>query len=300
MPFNAEHFCIDHSIDSTTHGKHSRPGWVQIHCPFCTGHSGWHGGFNIEGGYYNCYRCGHHWLDKVISTLLDIPFHQTKRIIAKYGIGSTIRKKKIRFSRRRNRVKLPQGLEHIRSEQRMYLFDRKFRPVAKIIREWNLQSTGYVGNYKHRIFAPVTLEGQMVSFQCRASHPNQSPPYLACAEKDEIVHHKHILYGFDQAVSKNKCIVVEGITDVWRLGKGAVATFGKKYTKEQIQMLANNFNEIFIFSDSDTSHDKDDPESLEESLALLGIQTETIWLEKEDPGSLTNKQAQKLMGDLGF
>jgi len=47
-------------------------------------------------------------------------------------------------------------------------------------------------------------------------------------------------------------IIVEGITDVWRLGDGAVATFTKNFTREQILLLKKkNIKEAFVFYDSD-------------------------------------------------
>ena len=156
-----------------------------------------------------------------------------------------------------------------------------------------------MGFYSHRILAPVYFQGQIVTFQCRATHPGQTPPYLACADHDEVIHHKHTVYGFDFAIPYKQCVVVEGITDVWRLGKGAVATFGKKYTKEQLLLLANSFDRVFVLLDPDVY----DPEhALSNKLSLLGIETETIWIDpdKGDPGSWSERDAKLLMKDLGF
>jgi hypothetical protein len=135
-----------------------------------------------------------------------------------------------------------------------------------------------------------------MSYQCRAVLPAQSPPYLACAEKDEVLHHKHLLYGFDAAVVKGQCVVVEGVTDVWRLGAGAVATFGKKYTAEQVVMIANNFEKVFRLFDADANED----DQLEWDLVGAGCDVETIHLYRGDPGQLKDYEAAGLMYEMGF
>lgn len=47
----------------------------------------------------------------------------------------------------------------------------------------------------------------------------------------------------------DSCIVVEGVTDVWRLGPGAVATFGIKFRPAQVAMLARHFKTIHVLFD---------------------------------------------------
>jgi len=41
-------------------GRHVRRGWVQVHCPFCRGSQDYHLGYNIDQGYYCCWRCKFH------------------------------------------------------------------------------------------------------------------------------------------------------------------------------------------------------------------------------------------------
>ncbi len=172
-----------------------------------------------------------------------------------------------------------------------YLDWRGFDP-DKLRQQWGIKSTGFHGMYKHRIFIPVFFEWGLVSFQCLS--PGHSPPYLACEEENEVIPHKHIVYGFDFAVERRRCVVVEGVTDVWRLGPGAVGLFGQKYTSHQVQLLANNFDKITIMLDSDVV----DPEKLTQSLSLLGVATDTIYLKKGDPGALSKDKARAIMKDL--
>jgi DNA primase len=162
---------------------------------------------------------------------------------------------------------------------------------------WGIQSTGLTGFYKHRIFIPVLFEWGVVSFQTLA--PSHSPPYLGCEEKKEIIPHKHLVYGFDYAVEKGRCVLVEGVTDVWRLGAGAVATFGKVWTQEQVNLICNNFDKVFVMLDSDVP--KGDSKKLAQNISAHGCwSVDIIGLEEGDPGDLSPEKAQEIMKDMGF
>ncbi len=301
MLFNAKKFCQDHHIEMSPPGhKHTRPGWVHIRCPFCSGNPGWHGGFNIKEGYYNCWRCGYHWIVKVVVNLLSISYQEAKLIIYNKGYSSEqFRFQKSKTSTRINfkkEISLPPMTQYNLTKQHIdYLLSRRFDPI-ELKTKWNLMSTGNIGAYSHRILAPIYFRGHMVSYQCRATKIGQNPPYLACAGHDELIKHKDIIYGFDAAIRLNQCIVVEGITDVWRLGYGAVATFGKSFTKAQLLLIANNFKHIFILPDSDVKEE----ETMTEPLAGLGKEVEEIRLDKGDPGDMRQGDADYLMKTLGF
>jgi len=295
--FKAEQFLSDHHIDYTTTGKHARAGWVQIKCPFCSGHSGWHGGFNVEGGFYNCWRCKYHWLPKVISTLLNIPTGQAKGVISKYSIkeGQRYRKGK-RDQIRPNKLDSPPLFPYITDVQRNYLEGRKFN-ADHLQRVWEIQSTTYTGFYKHRIFIPINFEGSPVSFQCLS--PYRNPPYLGCEEEKEIIPHKHLVYGFDYAVEKRRCVLVEGVTDVWRLGPGAVACFGTGWTREQVLLITNNFDKVIVLLDSEVP--KKDKDRLAHNILAHGCwSVDVVQLVKGDPGDLSDAQAKEMMVDFGF
>lgn len=157
-------------------------------------------------------------------------------------------------------------------------------------------STGHIGAYSHRILAPIYFNGKVVSYQCRATRTHQKLPYLACAKREEVIEHKSMLYGFDVAVRLNKCVVVEGVTDVWRLGPGAVATFGKGFTPAQVLLISNHFDQIFVLPDSDVP----ESETITPALEALGKEVEELNLSWGDPDDLSQKQADELMKELGF
>jgi hypothetical protein len=63
-----------------------------------------------------------------------------------------------------------------------------------------------------------------------------------------------LLYGTSQAVATTgPLIIVEGPTDVWRLGTNAVATFGKTISSQQVALLNQHFHDrpILVMFDRD-------------------------------------------------
>jgi DNA primase len=173
---------------------------------------------------------------------------------------------------------------------------RRFN-VEHLQRVWGIQSTTYAGFYKHRIFIPVTFEWQTVSFQCLA--PTRNPPYLGCKEEKEIIPHKHLVYGFDYAVEKRKCVLVEGVTDVWRLGAGAVGCFGTGWTQEQVNLICNNFDKVIVLLDAEVP--QKDKNKLAQNILAHGVwAVDIIDLKKGDPADLSAEQAAEMMADFGF
>jgi hypothetical protein len=67
-----------------------------------------------------------------------------------------------------------------------------------------------------------------------------------------------LLYGLPKAIeSEGPVIVVEGATDVWRLGTNGVAAFGKMLHPSQIALLIRHFSgrPLVVFFDADAHED---------------------------------------------
>ena len=171
----------------------------------------------------------------------------------------------------------------------------KFDP-KKLIHEWNLKGTLFLGAYKFRIIAPIYFQGKLVSYQGRDITEKSPLRYKTCPKTLEILHHKHCLYGIDKAKS-DYIVVTEGITDVWRLGPGAVATFGIQWNLEQAKLLMN-YKRVFIMFDKQPQA-KQQAEKLANFLALTSIEVHIITLDNsDDPAEMTQYEADKLMTDL--
>ena len=114
---------------------------------------------------------------------------------------------------------------------------------------WDVQQTGPVGFFKHRVVIPIKYQGYTVSFTCR-SYVGSEVRYLSCPTDMEAIPHKDILYGIDEVPSRNRGIVIEGCPDAWRFGPGSVATFGTKLTPSQLKLLCS-FKRVVLFRDLD-------------------------------------------------
>lgn len=292
---NIIQFLKDYSIPYDTEGKNVSPGWANIKCPnpYCNDHSN-HGGFNIEYSYYNCWKCGKHPIPKIISILLKINEKEAKKIIKSY---KTIKNKKENKTERikPKTIKLPDCTE-LQERHRNYLIKRNFDP-DKLIKKFNLKGTDHNGNFKLRIIAPIYLDNKLISYQGRDITDLSNLKYKMCPKELEIIPNKHILYNIDNIINR-KAIIVEGITDVWRLGDGAVATFGTGFMQEQIKFIKERLNEVYILFDNDNDIVIESSERLYSILKSIGINVEMIELDEGDPGDMSDEDAKYLKKEL--
>lgn len=295
--FDAENFCNDYAIATNKKSKHSRKGWVQIVCPFCIGNPGWHGGFNINSGYYNCWRCGNHWLPKTVSILISKNISTSREIIKKYSSGKILEEyKKKEYA---EEVIFPVGCKKVVKMHLKYLKKRKF-DALKVVSDWGLLGTGKVGSHNFRIIIPIYLDNVLISYTSRDITNKSKLKYLSCEEEKEVYDHKHSLYGVDKA-NKKKCLVVEGATDVWRFGKNSVGLFGIDYTEQQARLLGTRFDQIFILLDNeDTAQIK--AEQLQRDITTIyNKECEVIEVPKmDDPANLTDEDANYIKKELGL
>jgi len=289
-----------YSIPFITEGnKHARDGWVNTHCPFCPGEQNYHLGYNLEDNYYNCWRCGPHFVDKTLEKLLNITHSQATQIIRQYGGTSHRIRKESKVKVSLTPFKFPSGELKLRVHHKKYLARRSF-DYDKLAYEWQVTGTGPVSyldgtNYSHRILAPIYWDGKVVSFQTRSLREDDPIKYLACPMARELIEHQHILYGNSAAWGK-RGVCVEGITDVWRLGVKSFAVFGIDYTPFQVREIKKHFEEVVILFDPDPQAQRQANKLMAE-LEFRGVKA---WKESVpvDPGSLTQQDADYLMKQL--
>ncbi|MFP4047900.1 MAG: hypothetical protein ACLFT4_09125, partial [Bacteroidales bacterium] len=237
--------------------RHSRPGWINTECPFCSGNPGYHLGFPVQNGHsFVCWRCGVHGMTDTISKLLHIPKGQAIYVIKKYkGIPGSVPKTVSKKVGEKG-FKLPTNLVRLQPNHRAYLESRGFDPDF-LAKHWHVLGLGPVAKVdkialNNRLFIPIYWNNQMVSYQTRSISKNADLRYISCPKEREIIHHKHILYGNPiKWEILRTVIVVEGVTDVWKLGDFSVSTLGIKYKKEQVKQLIKNFDRFAILFDND-------------------------------------------------
>ena len=287
----------DHGIPFQTEGhKHCRPGWINTPCPFCTGNPGLHLGVTENGSHFYCWRCGGHPVLLSIATLLNVSIPKAKQITLHYGGISAVKPK---ISAGKKNHKLPTGVTPLLPQHQSYLEKRGFDP-DQLEKEWGLVGTGPVAllddlNYKHRIIAPIYWDGQRVSFQGRDITNKHPLKYMACPQIREIMDHKTVLYGRQDSWGETG-IAVEGITDVWKLGKYAFGTFGIKFKNEQLRIIGKSFKRVAIIFDDDPQAIKE-AKILEAELCFRGVDAFRIDIEG-DPGGLSQDDAKHLVNSI--
>lgn len=287
--------CREQGIPFRAEGHHHcRPGWVQVHCPFRCGTPNWTMGYSIAFDDFHCWRCGRHSPNDTVGALLNIHWSAAKKLIAKCGGKKVVSTKKIHFQD--IQVALPIGAGPLAERHRDYLEGRNFDP-DRLIATWGLLGTGHLGEMKQRIIAPIFFKGQLSTFQGRDITDRARQKYLAPEKSEERIPIKELLYGLDYATGAS-VIVVEGITDVWRLGPGAVATFGIDFTIQQA-LLLSFFRRRFILFDAG----EDAAKARAKELAILietisPGETEVIDIGSGDPASLSQQEADHLKLEL--
>lgn len=311
---NISKLYLDYRIDFKESGhKHCRSGWVQIECPFCTGNPGYHLGFCVDKtskffGSFVCWRCGGKSKSKVIQKILKVRLDEAREILRKYrSSGYSGPSVDVKIDIKKGRFSYPSQTEKMTRFHREYLEKRKFDPEL-LEREWGLLGTGPLStiqyrigsekktlNFSNRILIPIEKDGKVVTYQGRHISKNSKLKYLACPEAIELESIKRVIYGKSDG---EKCALVEGATDVWRLGFGAETVFGIKFTIAQIKLL-RSYKRIFLIFDPEDQALK---QALKAQTALnfRGVETEIVdWLET-DPGDMKQDDADHLMRFLGL
>lgn len=185
-----------------------------------------------------------------------------------------------------------------------YLLQRNFDPL-EIENLWKVvfcpHHTSISGrvNLTGRLIIPIIEGGKIQGIQARSIFPSQNPRYLSLFRKSKY------LYGYDKASEipdLEYLVIVEGVTDVWRWGPGAVCLFGKDASLEQIEKILSLIKtkkpkRVFGLADGD------DPQSFGKfsqlckklnSLLLDSICTAVCCPQGKDPAELTRSEIREL------
>ena len=287
----------DFNIPYDETGKNISTGWIGICCPFC-GDTSNHLGYNLEENFFSCWRCGGHPNISVISKLLNVTTFQAKSILRQYDIP-IIKQKTENVKVQKNIFYLPKGTGPIEESHKRYLVKRGFDP-ERLEKIWHLKGTGPYGeleniNFKHRIIIPYIWNGEIVSFTSRDITGKSQIRYITCPAEYELISLKSILYG-KQECWKGTGVLVEGPTDVWRMGTSSFAVSGIKYTNQQIREIVRVFKRVAIMFDNDPQA-KLQATKIVAELRFRGVDAFRVDI-KGDPGSMDQKEADYLVKQL--
>jgi hypothetical protein len=279
-------------------GKNVSKGWIGIRCPFCGDNSN-HLGIHLDSLKCRCWKCGPHSLQSVFSEYLSIPKRDASELIKIIDRDFDQEVDDEADDAKKFYIKLPPEAEkHFPKEHLEYLRDRGFPPL-KTIRQYRLRAVRHIGEYKFRIIIPIILNGKIVSFTSRDITGKSEIRYKA-ANKEIYPNPKHYIYNFDSVPYKSKNVVlVEGPTDVWRLGAYAISFLGiKVHGKQLIQLARKKIHRLNILFDNDDAGRR---EAIKISKIISPFVKEVNIVslkEVADPGLLTKEQGEILMRKL--
>ena len=301
---NVQEFDIRAYLDATRvpyweAGLNVGQGWLGLQCVYCDDQHN-HLGVNLYHKSFSCWLC--HTTGSITDLICEL--------------------EKVNYSAALDRLEEFQSFEHVDAVTRTRLEDdglsvlpldcrplthphrtflgkrRGFNP-KRLVRDWGLLSGPVVGKWKHRIIIPVVLDGRIMTF-VGMDHTGHNPPkYKAAPVEESFMPTSELVYGADYV--RHTAVVVEGVADAWRIGKGAVATFGMTPGHKRMVHLtslpARYFYVMFDGEEQATDHAL----ALVAELKAAGKQAKVLGLEPGlDPDMLEAQEVSELRHKLNL
>jgi len=301
VSFDIIAFLEEHSIEYHTSGKNVGQGWIGLQCRFCTDQSN-HLGVNLDSKVYSCMKCGEKGGPvKLVKTLLDCEWVEAYQEVERFSDLPPSKKERGIPRSESDRWKpktlpIPSYFSKNFSKRHLaYLAGRKFNPSA-LIERYDLYAVGGIATpqWKWRVVAPVKIGGQVVNFIGRDITGKSPLRYRLEDNEKAIIPRARLLYNLD-SVKDGSCLIVEGMTDVWRVGAGAIACVGTKVSDFQIGTLLDfGIKRASILFDPEP-----EAQRLARRLAgrLAGVMDKVVVLEKQtsgDPGDMSPDEVIEL------
>ena len=303
-----ESICKQLDIPYWTSGKNNVEGCLTIHCPCCPDEDpdpSRHGNLNPADGSYSCWRCKGSHPSVVIARAAHISVQAASDLIRKYTTGvASVKREEVKMA---NSITLPGSYTPL-DIHRNYLEGRGF-DVGELKFYHGIKFTGMMEkwegmNWQFRVIIPVfDRRNNLVSFQGRDVTGKQDR-YLFPPKEKQVRDCKTLLYGAELCGKKDSLLVVEGVMDAWKLGAGAVCTFGSSVTQEQVLEMSH-WRRVFLAFDNEPAavqHARD----VAKQLSSLGTEAFLVntdfGLDSEgnvrDVGDLSVSEAREFMKDV--
>ena len=256
---NIENFDIikyfeEKQIEYKTSGKNVTRNWIEINCPFCGNDPSFHCGVSPQK-LFNCYICGEKGdIVKLVRQIENCSWHKVKDIITQFSEDLTVdlKKEDIRYSSKIDHLNLPKISSSLPCLiHKNYLIKRNFDPDY-LEKKYKLKFCYNIGEWKFRIIIPFFLDNKLITWSGLDVTGKADIKYKHLSNEKSIIPIKKTLYNIDSISEGDLIVIVEGITDVWRVKKKCVATMGIQYTQEQVEMiLKKNPKKVVVVFDAE-------------------------------------------------
>ena len=279
-------------------GKNVGKGWVGLSCVYCHDDHN-HLGINLDHKHFSCWKCNAKGsVLRLIQDMERIGLHEAISRVEEFETAlPTEIADRTRLSEKGIGI-LPVGCSRVLTVgQEHYLTKRRFN-AGNLVREWGLMSGPQTGPWAYRVIIPVHFRGELVTWIGMDTVSKSQVKYKAAPVEESYIPTSELIYGVDHV--RDVAVVVEGTTDVWRLGKGAIALLGMNLTHHKInQLLQLKAKKFYVMLDGEELAIKN-AHILAKTLSLAGKQVEVLELDEGDPDNLTGEQAQQLRTELGL
>ena len=265
---------------------HATQGRLQVDCPWCSPRSGKFRMGLRPNGPAACWSCGFHQLANSLVELSGSPWREVKQLLSE---ADSDRRDDSR-AERRGKLVLPDGLGPLLPAHIAYLRNRGFDP-RRTQKLWNLQGIGPAAKLSWRIFVPISLDGEVVSWTTRKVGPGDGFKYWTARPDQEKVSSKDVLLGED--FCRHAVVVCEGPFDAMRIGPGAVATLGTVVSKSQAARIAKYPTRV-VCLDAEPDAQRRARKLCGDLEAFPGTTVNVVLESAKDPGDASRKEIKEL------
>ncbi len=226
----------------------AREGEYEFNCPFCPlkgrgvdrGH---HLGINLEKKKFHCFLCGTggplEYLHKLLGIEVVEGIPDTLELRRKlYSLGRAVEEEMVTSG-------LPEDYIPVTPNTIAYYYLTSPKPIGRYMPPEDIQfyRIGYgMRERRGRVIVPTYRNDRCVYWVAR-KYSGDGPPYLNPSSPK-----KWHIFNLDRVENVySEVIICEGVFSAWAAGRNAVATLGKDFTHEQVNLLsAAKFERYYV------------------------------------------------------
>jgi hypothetical protein len=297
--FDVRAWLDDVGVSYSTGGDNVSSGWIGMKCIYCPADHADHLGVNLRGRYFHCWLCGAGGdALQLVRDVEGLPFALAVERLERFQSVGAVEEPghaPREYAGLLPARAVPLDVRALPVPVEQYLRRRRFD--RGIIGEYGLMWCGADGEYPLRLIVPVRVGGELVSWLAADVTGRAGRKYLDCPKDRALVHNKAVVYGIDDVADASLIVVVEGVTDRWRVGRRrCVAMFWKDWTPEQLLMLNHGIRRdarVIVMLDAD-AHEYG--RNLGEQLAQMHSgAVEIVLLPNGDPGGMSDNELEEVM-----